>query len=962
MKKKPDTSNKSIKLSPGPIVQSRQGFIPEAFPQTEENLYRLVHELQVHQIELKLQNEELRQARDEVEAGLERYTDLYDFAPVGYFTLAYDGTIRQANLSGARVLGVERAQLVGRQFSSFVVDNVMPGFNDYLKNIFKSDVKETMEVAVLSSDNKPLWIKIEAIAMPDGKTCRVAVMDITERKHIESQKDAVTLVLRESETRYRILADSIDEIFFALDDNLKLTFWNKASEELTGILKGTAIGKSIYEVFSDNPETRQTAMMCLEALQTQHSRTFIQQNKIAGRDYCFEINIYPSEGELSVMMKDINTRKQEEVALLLESEARFRAIANYTYDWENWMGPDGTLLWVNPAVERITGYSPEEFILMPGLFEAVILEADKEKIHRHIINGLKNGQSYNNLEYRIRRKDDSIIWVTISYQPIYSVKGDNIGLRSSIRNIDDQKRLQADIIREHDFYLTLFENFPALIWRAGTDTKCNYFNQAWLEFTGRSLEKELGDGWLVGIHPGDYLQYHKVFIDAFKDRLPFEIEYRLRSANGQYHWILDIAKPYYDLSGEFSGYIGSCYDITERKTSEETIKKQITTHQRDLSVLYQVATITSELKDKNCLLEKMLDILLEAIHCRAAAVHLFNQDNALTLETSIGLSSESSAFLQRLPPAWVVSNRVKKPYDPILIKNIPDNLYFDDSETTGENQHQSVSARLQPDSPVSYLGLPILVRDEPIGVVSLFTTSENEFTTDAIALGNAAARHIGLALKNIDLIQLESKQTIENERAKLARDLHDSITQSLYSLMLFSTAAQDAGKKSNMEKLDTCLTRIIEQSMLANKHLRLLLYELNLDFFEQEGLVNAINYRLDVVERRLGIDVQMHADVVTPIPEALELNLFYFINEALTNALKHAQASYIHIQIQSNNDYVAVEISDNGKGFILDAVAKKGMGLKSMRERAANMGGNLIISSEIEKGTKVGIKVRCGDD
>ncbi len=168
---------------------------------TEEETQRLLHELQVHQIELGMQNEELRQSRAEVEAGLERYTDLYDFAPVGYVTLGRDGTIRQVNLTGARLLGVERAQLVNRRFGRFVSEADRPAFNAFLQKVFESQEKGTCDVALLKEGNHPpssrlsggqeygeagpLCVRIEATVSEDGQECRAVVVDITERKRAE---------------------------------------------------------------------------------------------------------------------------------------------------------------------------------------------------------------------------------------------------------------------------------------------------------------------------------------------------------------------------------------------------------------------------------------------------------------------------------------------------------------------------------------------------------------------------------------------------------------------------------------------------------------------------------------------------------------------------------------------------------------------------------------------------------
>jgi formate hydrogenlyase transcriptional activator len=154
---------------------------------TEGDMKRLVHELQVHQIELEMQNEELRQSRAEVEAGLERYSDLYDFAPVGYLTLGPDGVIRQGNLTGALLLGVERFRLPGRRFEVFVGEPNRAGFKSFLEKLFVSKAKEECAVVLLKKGQEPLNVHITGTASPDGQECRIILADITARRSAEAQ-------------------------------------------------------------------------------------------------------------------------------------------------------------------------------------------------------------------------------------------------------------------------------------------------------------------------------------------------------------------------------------------------------------------------------------------------------------------------------------------------------------------------------------------------------------------------------------------------------------------------------------------------------------------------------------------------------------------------------------------------------------------------------------------------------
>ena len=146
---------------------------------------RRLHELEVHQIELELQNEELKRARAELETVLTRYTTLYDFAPTGYFTLDRKGAILGLNLAGASLLGMNRSALVKRRFGLFVAAASRPAFADCLAKTFESGTKEVCEVPLPQNGNPPCWIRIEACGTVAGQECRLTVMDITERKQAE---------------------------------------------------------------------------------------------------------------------------------------------------------------------------------------------------------------------------------------------------------------------------------------------------------------------------------------------------------------------------------------------------------------------------------------------------------------------------------------------------------------------------------------------------------------------------------------------------------------------------------------------------------------------------------------------------------------------------------------------------------------------------------------------------------
>ena len=130
-------------------------------------------------------------------------------------------------------------------------------------------------------------------------------------------------------------------------------------------------------------------------------------------------------------------------------------------------------------------------------------------------------------------------------------------------------------------YRLLVEHSPVMIWRSNRDASCDYFNERWLEFTGRTLEQEMGNGWAEGVHPEDLERCVAHYLEHFRRREPFEMEYRLRRHDGEYRWIFDRGVPFADEAGSFAGFIGSCVDVEERRRAQDARQQQ---HEQQLGL------------------------------------------------------------------------------------------------------------------------------------------------------------------------------------------------------------------------------------------------------------------------------------------------------------------------------------------------------------------------------------------
>jgi signal transduction histidine kinase len=264
-------------------------------------------------------------------------------------------------------------------------------------------------------------------------------------------------------------------------------------------------------------------------------------------------------------------------------------------------------------------------------------------------------------------------------------------------------------------------------------------------------------------------------------------------------------------------------------------------------------------------------------------------------------------------------------------------------------RHQSIAMR-------SYAAIPILSNGQPMGVFCAASNLNLEDSTSSLL--STISDRIGMAMENALLYsRLREVATVET-RQKLARDLHDSVTQSLYSLVLMAASTKkllDGG--GNMEEVKRSTERVGEVAHQTLKEMRLLLYELRPIKLEQDGLVNALRQRVDTVENRSGIKVQTEIGDLPPLPLVVEEHLYHIALEALNNTLKHSGSPDAALKLYVENGDIVLIVSDRGKGFDVKKTMT-GMGLADIRERVQILGGELSIDAGPGSGTRLQIKIK----
>jgi hypothetical protein len=171
-------------------------------------------------------------------------------------------------------------------------------------------------------------------------------------------------------------------------------------------------------------------------------------------------------------------------------------------------------------------------------------------------------------EFRLRRADGSPIWVSISCMPMCDDTGAPVGLLGLFSDITERKQAEAALRESEERFRNMADTAPVMIWVTGPDKLFTFFNKTWLDFTGRAMEQELGNGWASGVHPEDLHRCYETFCSAFDARRDFHVEWRLRRADGEYRWLLCSGVPRFAPGGIFAGYIGSDIDITDLQSQE----------------------------------------------------------------------------------------------------------------------------------------------------------------------------------------------------------------------------------------------------------------------------------------------------------------------------------------------------------------------------------------------------------
>jgi PAS domain S-box-containing protein len=344
----------------------------------------------------------------------------------------------------------------------------------------------------------------------------------------------------------------------------------------------------------------------------------------------------------------------------------------------------------------------------------------------------------------------SSVWFEASAHPFPE------GLIVYFREITDRRRHEAALQESESRFRRLADSVPVLIWMSGPDKAGIYFNKTWLDFTGRPLERELGEGWIELVHPDD-LPALEACARAFAARLPFQTDFRLHRHDGEWRWMLDTGMPRFTPDGSFAGYIGSCIDITERKRAEESLASRA----EQQSALYQITDGLHRAESLSDIYDSALDAILRALPCQRASILLFDESGVMRFVAWRGLSDDYRRATDGHSP-WMPDAKDPQP------------ICIDDVERAGIAE--SLQATIKAEGIGALAFIPLVSNGKLIGKFMSYYDASHIFTDAEVNLAVAIGRQLGFGVDRMRTEQaLRESEARESARAVELRTIMEAV-------------------------------------------------------------------------------------------------------------------------------------------------------------------------------------------
>ena len=564
---------KSNKTSSNILLQRAEELLmqlkdTELFNTVVVDTIKLIHELKVHQIERELQQEELQLANDATTAFTKKYAAIYDFAPIGYFTIMQDGSMAELNLCGAQMLGNDRSFLISKYFAFYTDNDGQPTFQNFLDKIFAGNTKQTCTVTISTTNNVPMQVMLTGIRAQDEISCLVTAVDISY-KMVAAEK------ITDEKGLSAAIVNHLPGIFYLYDEEGNFINWNRNFEMITGYTS-SEIG-SLHPLDFYDEAQQQIIRNRISNIFNDNENNGIEVELLTkhGAAIPFYINSktieYNGKPCLIGIGTNISDYKKIENALK-ESEQKFRMIAENTGDGMVVFGANNTIQYTSPAYIKQLGYSQaDELYRSENQIYQMIHPEDRDIIFGDIYQAITLKETRLIYSFRIRHIAGHYIWREDNAQFNYDAVGNYTGANVICRDITSRKQAEKVLQDKSDFIKAIVNNIPGKVSYWTKDLRCTFSNIHYCNWFGRT-EKEMHDISMIDLLGQDLFEFNKPFVTNALMGHKQQVERKIVQSDSKVVYIWNQFIPH-KIDGEIEGFLVLKTDITERKELEQLLSK-----------------------------------------------------------------------------------------------------------------------------------------------------------------------------------------------------------------------------------------------------------------------------------------------------------------------------------------------------------------------------------------------------
>jgi PAS domain S-box-containing protein len=812
-----------------------------------------------------------------------------------------------------------------------------------------------------------LWVQDKNVIVRDdqGKAQHIigSIIDITERKQAEEQLRTSRQVLERQSRIFDTTLSTIQDYVYNFDRQGRFLYANRILLDLWGLSEDEALGKTMADL--DYPKAVEDTLFkavqeVFETGRTVSNETFYTSpDGISGYFENILSPFFSPDGTVEFVSgssRDITFRKQAE-AKLRSSEEFSRTVLENSPDCVKILDGEGRLQYMNGnglCLMEIDDFAPfkNEF------WWKFWLDESQPMVKASVTKALQ-GESARFQAFCPTAKG-SPKWWDVIVTPVPGENGTVAQLISVSRDITENKKAEEEIVKQSRLlrYQTELLSLAneAIIVRDKND-KIVSWNKAATDLYGYSEEEAIGQ-ISHDLFQTEFLSSREIMQEALEQAGFWEGEVTHRRKDGERIVLLSRQAQRKDEEGKPLEIVEVSWDISARKQVEIEREKLLAFTQRsekEALALAEIASSFSLAKPFETNLNTIAERVVKTTNAAACAIDLFHQDGLLRLSGSYGYPSQAmeQGFREMYQnKVETLSQRAIRSREVVMIRDyIPWALK--------DKNRAPLHPFLKDLDWGTAVAMP-LPTTRGYGAVNVFYAKDNHpDLTDLLQLSTIVSQ-IALVVENTRLFEEAQGKAALEERQRLARDLHDSVSQALYGINLGAQSAKEALRTENPEKLqrlEHSLDYLIHMAETATAEMKSLIFELRPESLESEGLVMALQKHLRALELRHRFQLHLNLKVEPEVSLKVKEMLYRITQEAMNNIIKHAQANQVWIKLETRADTLVLEISDDGIGFDTSQEYVGHLGLHSMRERAESVGAQWNIFSQVKQGTTVRVLI-----